>query len=118
VVPRVTFIDPEVASVGLTTSEAHVQHKELLVGRYEIRQLGRAATENVHMGLIKIIVHPKTRKILGGHVIGASAGELIHEIALSMYLNAPIDKLAGMIHAFPTYSEGIKAAASSLSVEM
>jgi pyruvate/2-oxoglutarate dehydrogenase complex dihydrolipoamide dehydrogenase (E3) component len=113
VVPRVTFIDPEVASVGMTSKEALGAYGDVLVGRYEMSQLGRAVTDNVQSGFVKILAHPKTRKIIGGHIIGVSAGEMIHEIALAIYLHTTIDKLADMIHAFPTFSEGIKAASAN-----
>jgi len=117
VVPRATFIDPEVASVGMTEEEARQKHKKLLIGRYKVGALGRAVTDNSRMGLIKLIAHPTTHKILGAHMIGERAGEVIHEAALAMYLGAKIDKLAEMIHAFPTYSEGLKAAAASSKIE-
>jgi len=117
VVPRVTFVEPEVASVGMTQAEVKDKYKKVLVGRYQVAALGRAVTENKRVGLIKIVAHPKTRKVLGGHVAGERAGEVMHEIALAMYLGATIDKLADMIHAFPTFSEGIKAAAASAQME-
>jgi mercuric reductase len=117
VVPRVTFIDPEVASVGMTEAEARQKHKKLLIGRYKVAALGRSVTDNSRFGLIKVIAHPTTRKILGAHMIGERAGEVIHEAAMVMFLGAKIDKLAEMIHAFPTYSEGLKAAAASSKIE-
>jgi len=117
VVPRATFIDPEVASVGVTEAEARAKQKKLLIGRYLVGSLGRSVTDNSRVGMIKLIAHPTTRKILGAHMIGERAGEVIHEAALAMYLGAKIDKLAEMIHAFPTYSEGLKAAASSAKIE-
>ena len=66
------------------------------------------------VGFVKIVVDAKTRKILGGHIVGPRAGELIHEIALAMEGNLKVDVLAGMIHAYPTFSEAVKAAASML----
>lgn len=113
VVPRVTFIDPEVASVGLTEAQVMEEHGAVFVGSYDIGTLGRSVTEDERLGFIKIVAHPKTKQILGGHAICPHAGEMIHEIALAMYLNAQMEDLASMIHAFPTYSEGIKAAAST-----
>jgi pyruvate/2-oxoglutarate dehydrogenase complex dihydrolipoamide dehydrogenase (E3) component len=117
VVPRATFVDPEVASVGMTAKEAIETFGSAVVGSYKVGMLGRAVTEHSRVGLVKIVAHPKTRKIIGGHMVGDRAGEVIHEVALAMYLNATVDKLAGMIHAFPTYSEGVKAAASSAKIE-
>ncbi len=74
-------------------------------------------TERVQTGFVKLVAHPKTRKLLGAHMIGERAGEVIHEAALAIYLNATIDKIATMIHAYPTYSEGLKAAAGMARVE-
>ncbi|NQV90652.1 NAD(P)/FAD-dependent oxidoreductase [Candidatus Uhrbacteria bacterium] len=112
VVPRVTFIDPEVASVGATEAEVRKLYGKVLMGQYEILQLGRAVTDHAQSGLIKLVAHPKTRKLLGAHLICPHAGELIHEAALVISLNATIDTIANMIHAYPTYAEGMKAAAS------
>ncbi len=117
VVPRSTFISPEVASVGMTQKEAADANGKSLVGRHHIASLGRAVTDHTRFGLLKIVAHPKTRKVLGGHMIGERAGEVIHEIALAIYLGATIDKLANMIHAYPTYSEAVAAAAASAKIE-
>ncbi len=117
VVPRVTFVDPEVASVGMTTPEVKGKYRAALVGRYRISSLGRAATEHVENGLVKIVAHPKTRKVLGVHIMSERAGEMIHEGALALYLNATVDKIASMIHAYPTFSEAMAAAAGSVRLE-
>ncbi len=117
VVPRVTFIDPEVASVGMTQQEVNNTYHGVVVGRYETASLGRAVTDHAGHGLIKLVAHPTSRKLLGAHAICPHAGELIHEAALAISLHATIDKIAGMIHAFPTYSEGLKAAASLARLE-
>jgi pyruvate/2-oxoglutarate dehydrogenase complex dihydrolipoamide dehydrogenase (E3) component len=117
VVPRVTFIDPEVASVGMTEFEAKKKFNKALVGRYETGSLGRSVTDRAGNGLIKLIAHPKTRKLVGAHAICPHAGEVIHEAALAIFLGATIDKIASMIHAYPTYAEGLKAAASLARVE-
>lgn len=117
VVPRVTFIHPEVASVGMTQAQATAKFKKVLVGRYEVAWLGRAVTDHAGNGLVKLVAHPKTGKLLGAHAICPHAGELIHEAALAIYLGSTIDKIAGMIHAFPTYSEGLKATAASARIE-
>lgn len=117
VVPRATFVEPEVASVGATSQELKAKMGQLLVGRYAIANLGRAATDNTPEGLVKIIAHPKTGKILGGHIMAPHAGEMIHEVALAMHLNATVEKLGSMIHAYPTYSEAIVAAANSAQLE-
>lgn len=112
VVPRVTFTDPEIASVGMTEAQVREKYGKALVGSFPMRGLGRAYIDGHTEGLVKIVADPKTRKVLGGHVAGQSAGEVMHEIALAMYLKAKIDDLAAMIHAYPTYSEGVTGAAA------
>ncbi|MDA1038126.1 MAG: NAD(P)/FAD-dependent oxidoreductase [bacterium] len=114
VVPRVTFIDPEVASVGLTEEQAVETKKKILIGKFPIAGLGRSVTDGTRVGIVKIVVDAKTRKILGGHIIGERAGEMIHEISLALYLGAKVDALSDMIHAYPTYSEAVAAAAASV----
>ncbi|MEK7615052.1 MAG: NAD(P)/FAD-dependent oxidoreductase, partial [Patescibacteria group bacterium] len=93
VVPRITFIEPEVASVGMTQEEGTRLYKKVLVGRAQMSQLGRSVTEQKRFGFLKIVAHPKTGKILGAHIIGERSGEIIHEIAIAMHLNATIYKL-------------------------
>ncbi len=117
VVPRATFINTEVASVGMTAEEAKNAFKKVLIGRSNLSSLSRSVTDNKRFGLVKLVANPKTRKIVGGHIIGEGAGEMIHEIALAIHLNTTIDKLASLIHAFPTRSEGIAIAASNAEIE-
>lgn len=114
VMPRVTFVDPEIASVGITAEEAKNKKMSILVAKFPVGALGRAVTEGEREGLIKIVVDKNTRQILGGHIIGAHAGEVIHEIALAMYTRIKIDDVASMIHAFPTFSEAVVVAASQI----
>ncbi|MBM5789670.1 NAD(P)/FAD-dependent oxidoreductase [Candidatus Parcubacteria bacterium] len=117
VVPRTTFLAPEVASVGMTQPEAAAEYKKALIGRCQMATLGRSVTDHARFGLMKIVAHPKTRKVLGGHMIGERAGEVIHEVALAMHVGATVDKLATMIHAYPTFSEAVAVAASGMQLE-
>lgn len=114
VVPRVTFVEPEVASVGMTALEVKKEFGSVVVGRFPVGALGRAVTDSESRGLIKIVAHPETGEVIGGHMIGPSAGEVIHEIALAMHLRASLDDLGGMIHAFPTYAEAVAGAAGTI----
>ncbi len=117
VVPRATFISPEVASVGMTQQEASKRFSKVLIGRAAVSALGRSVTDQARFGLLKMVAHPKTRKVLGGHMIGERAGEVIHEVALAIHLGATVDKLASLIHAYPTFSEVIAMAATNVSEE-
>ncbi len=114
IVPRATFVEPEIASVGITEMQAKEQKMDYRVGTFQIASLGRSVTDDNHAGLVKIIIDLASRKILGGHIIGPRAGELIHEIALAMHASLTVDALAEMLHAFPTYSEAVLGAASSI----
>ena len=114
VVPRVTFVTPEIASVGLTPQEAKAAKKNIVVGSFPVGALGRAVTESDRRGLVKLVADKKTGKILGGHIAASRAGEMIHEVALAMHLNATALDLSEMLHAYPTYSEAITAAAGEL----
>lgn len=114
VVPRVTFVEPELASVGLTEQEARQSKKHVLVSTVPLSALGRSFTEGVTNGAFKLIVEEKSGKILGAHMIGERAGEVIHEIALAMQLEASIYDIAETMHAFPTFSEIIPLAISQL----
>lgn len=109
VVPRVTFTVPEVASVGLTEFLARKEGKRVKVVRFPIGALSRAVVDDKRDGLVKVVLEAKTRKVLGAHIIGNRAGELIHELALAMHANISFDEVASMLHAFPTYSEAIPA---------
>lgn len=110
VVPRVTFTLPEVASVGLTEVLARKAGKRVKVIRFATGALSRAVVDDKRDGLVKIIIEQKSQKILGAHIIGSHAGELIHELALALHANISFDEVASMLHAFPTYSEAIAGA--------
>jgi pyruvate/2-oxoglutarate dehydrogenase complex dihydrolipoamide dehydrogenase (E3) component len=110
VVPHVTFLDPEVASVGLTMAAATKAKKKFKVIRCPFSVLGRAAIDGNRDGLLKVLVDTKTGLILGAHVVGERAGEIMHELALAMYANVPFATVQGMMHAYPSWSEVIPAA--------
>ena len=112
VVPRVTFCDPEVAGVGLTEAEAHAAGFDVRIGRMPYRYLSRALVAGERRGLVKLVADGASRRILGGQIIGARAGELIHEIAVAIKAGMSVDELAEVIHAYPTLSEGVEAAAA------
>jgi pyruvate/2-oxoglutarate dehydrogenase complex dihydrolipoamide dehydrogenase (E3) component len=110
-VPRVTFTDPEIASVGLTEEQARQEGCKVGIGTYDIGYLGKALVESEDIGLIKLIADVRSGEILGGHIVAPAAGEMIHEIVAAMTARATVRDLADAIHAFPTFAEGIKVAA-------
>ncbi len=112
--PRVVFTAPEVASVGITEHEATSKGLSILKGSSVISVLGRANTSNQTDGFVKVITN-RDGVILGASIVAPRAGEMIHELALAIKLKATAADVASTIHAFPTYSEAIKAACSHLS---
>lgn len=113
VLPRVAFIDTEVASVGPTIAEAKAKYKRLFVAEADMNTIGRSVTDHELFGKLIIVADGKTGRVLGGHMIGERAGEVIHEVALAVYSRLTLAKWAGMLHAFPTYSEIVVQALDS-----
>lgn len=111
IVPRCVFTTPEVASVGVGENEAIEKGIKIKKGIMAISILGRANTSNEFDGFVKVITDKKG-VIIGGSIVAARAGEMIHELAVAMKYRAKASDLADMIHAYPTYSEGIKIACS------
>lgn len=103
-----TFTDPELAHLGIMEKEARKLHgDDIQVYKYNYNNLDRAKTDNKEKGLAKVICDKKG-KILGAHILGEGAGEIIHEIQVIKSLNLPISKIQSMIHAYPTYSDIVK----------
>ena len=108
VIPWVTFIDPEIARVGLNEQEAKEQGIKFEVTRYDIAHLDRAITESQATGWVKILTVPNKDKILGVNIVGYHAGELLAEYVLAMKHNLGLNKVLGTIHTYPTMSEANK----------
>jgi dihydrolipoamide dehydrogenase len=110
-VPAATFTHPEVASVGLTEQKAKDAGHEVVTGKFPFAALGRAQTYGNTDGLIKIVADKKYGEILGVHIIGPSASDLIPEAVLALQLEATLEDVANTIHAHPTLGEGSMEAA-------
>jgi dihydrolipoamide dehydrogenase len=110
VVPWVTFTDPEVARVGLTESEAKEKVGPVHVYRFPFKQVDRAIIEGEEAGFIKLIADRRLR-IVGAHLIGPNAGDLLHEYVLAMKANLKMTSLSTTIHVYPTLAQGVKKAA-------
>lgn len=111
VIPRVTFIAPEIASVGLNEQAANEQGIKFEVTRYDISDLDRAITDSHATGWVKVLTVPDKDKILGVTIVGNHAGELLAEYVLAMKHNLGLNKVLGTIHSYPTMSEANKYAA-------
>lgn len=108
VIPWVTFIDPEVARVGLNEQEANEQGIKFDVTRYEMTELDRAITDSQTIGWVKVLTVPNKDNILGVTIVGNHAGELLAEYVLAMKHNLGLNKVLGTIHTYPTMSEANK----------
>jgi dihydrolipoamide dehydrogenase len=104
-VPAATFTHPEVASVGLTEAKAREAGHEVVVGRFPFTALGRAQTYGSTEGLVKVVAERRYGEVLGVHIIGPGASDLIPEGVLAMHLEATLDDIADTIHAHPTLGE-------------
>lgn len=113
VIPAVTFVDPEVARVGLNEREAKQQQVEYEVTRYELDDFDRAITENHASGFIKVLTVPGKDRILGATIVGQHAGEMLAEFVLAMRHGLGLQKILGTIHAYPTWAEANKYAAGN-----
>lgn len=106
VIPRGTFSDPEVGSVGIMEKEAEDLGFKVQTALMDYTG-GRGDIQNDPRGLIKVTVDKKTRQILGASVVGRMAAEFVHMIAMAMHHKIKVDDLDTMIYAFPTYAEGL-----------
>ena len=111
VIPAVTFLDPEIARVGLNEREAREQGVEYEVTRYELDGLDRAIADSERQGFVKVLTPPGKDTILGATVVGAHAGELLAEYVLAMKHKLGLNKILGTIHSYPTMAEANKFAA-------
>jgi NAD(P) transhydrogenase len=104
---------PEISYVGITEEEASARGYKFVVGRCTYDELPRGQISGESEGLLKMIVHSDTREILGVHILGAGATEIIHIALLALFHNAKIDLFIDNIFNYPTYSEALKIAALS-----
>ena len=111
VIPWVTFIDPEVARVGINEQEAIDKGIDYEITRFEFEELDRAITDSAAKGFIKVITPKGKDKILGVTVVSEHAGDLIAEFVLAMKHGLGLNKILGTIHSYPTWAEGNKYAA-------
>jgi dihydrolipoamide dehydrogenase len=114
VIPGVIYTHPEVANVGETEETLKEQGRSYKVGKFNFMGNGRAKANFAGDGFVKILADKDTDRILGAHIIGPSAGELIHEICVAMEFGASAEDLAMTCHAHPTYSEAVREAALAL----
>jgi dihydrolipoamide dehydrogenase len=111
VIPSVIYTHPEVAAVGQTEEQLKEAGRAYTVGKFSFMGNGRAKANFAADGFVKILADKDTDRILGAHIIGPMAGDLIHEICVAMEFGAAAEDLARTCHAHPTYSEAVREAA-------
>jgi pyruvate/2-oxoglutarate dehydrogenase complex dihydrolipoamide dehydrogenase (E3) component len=116
VLPTAIFTDPELGDVGMTETEAAQQGHEIGVVKHPLRFVTRAQYTGAKHGLYKIVFDRKTRRVLGVHVVSRAASDIVGSLAPALKLGVTVDDLAFMHHVYPSYSEGLKAAAEKALV--
>lgn len=114
IVPHAVFTDPEVGSVGLTEPAARTAGHDVIIGRQDFAGVAKARAIGNTRGLIKFVVDAATDHILGLHIAGPDAGNLVHEAVIAMNVGASYRDLAQAIHIHPTLAEGVNAAAGGV----
>ena len=116
VIPSVIYTHPEVGTVGQTEDALKKEGRKIKVGKFSFMGNARAKANFMGDGFVKVIADAETDRILGAHIIGPMAGDLIHEICVAMEFGAAAEDLARTCHAHPTYSEAVREAALALSL--
>jgi dihydrolipoamide dehydrogenase len=114
-IPSVVYTSPEVASVGKSEEELKAEGVAYAVGKFPFTANGRARAMRHTDGFVKILADAATDRVLGGHIVGFGAGEMIHEIVVLMEFGGSAEDLARTCHAHPTMSEAVKEAAMAVA---
>ena len=109
--PRATYCHPQIASFGLTETQAREQGKDINVGTFNVQASGKAAALGENSGLVKLVVDAKYGEILGGHMIGPEVTELLGELSMTRILEGTVLELGWAVHSHPSLSEMLKEAA-------
>jgi dihydrolipoamide dehydrogenase len=109
-IPQCIYLQPEIASVGMTENQAKEKYGNIKVGRFPLAANGKATVEGEPKGIIKVIIEPKYNEILGVHIYGIHATDMISELVLAMRLESTAEEIAMAVHPHPTVSEIIPEA--------
>jgi dihydrolipoamide dehydrogenase len=113
-IPAVVYTNPEIASVGKTEDELKAEGVDYKIGKFPFTANGRAKAMLATQGFVKILSDVATDRVLGAHIVGKNAGEMIHELVVLMEFSGSSEDLARSTHAHPTLSEAVREAALSL----
>ena len=109
-IPGATYCNPQVASVGMTEAQAKEKGLKYHVGMYQLKSHGKAIADGANEGVVKVITSEPYGEILGAHIVGENASELIHEICVAKRLEATAEDIITTMHAHPTMAESIHEA--------
>ena len=112
--PRATFCNPQVASLGYTEAQAKERGYEIKVGKFPMMPNGKAQAMGVRVGFVKIIADAKYGEILGAHMVGPNVTELLPELSLAQFMEITPAEIARTVHSHPTLSEVIMEAAHAV----
>ncbi len=115
ILPRVTFCDPEVASVGITEQQALEAGLSVQIGRFNYADLSRGILAGETAGFFKLVAEAGSGRILGGHIVGTESSSLIHEVAAAMAAGMTARQVGDTLHAYPTFSEGVRYACQAIT---
>jgi dihydrolipoamide dehydrogenase len=115
IIPSVIYTHPEVAAVGKTEEQVKASGEPYNVGTYSFSHHGRALAANDNQGLVKIIAHAVTDRILGAHIVGPSAADLVQQVAIAMEFGSSAEDVGMMVFGHPTLSEAVKEAALAVN---
>ena len=118
VVPKVTYCEPEVASVGLTEETARKQGAHVVTSLLKIEDNERAVIEGATHGIVKLVADKRSGELLGGHIVAEAAGDMIHEVVGAMAARIPPKVIGEAIHSYPTLSESVKGAFLGLAEQL
>lgn len=114
-IPSVIYTHPEVASVGKTEEQLKLEGVECKIGLFPFAASGRALAANESVGLVKLIADAETDRLLGGHIIGASAADLVQQVAIAMEFGSTAEDISSMVFGHPTLSEAVHEAALAVN---
>jgi dihydrolipoamide dehydrogenase len=112
-IPGAIFTDPEIATAGLTADEAKARGIEVVTGKFPFAALGKAMAMNETEGFVKVVADKKTKQILGVHIVGPEASNMISEAALGLEMAAFLEDVALTIHPHPTLGEALMEASAA-----
>ena len=114
-IPSVIYTHPEIASVGKTEEQLKADGVPYKVGTFPFAAIGRAVAANDSVGLVKMIAHEETDRILGCHIIGASAADLVQQVVIAMEFGSSAEDIGLTVFGHPTLSEAVHEAALAVN---